>query len=181
MFEYTERLLSHFDPEYIVFLKTLNGIKTSPSEHPLQFIMSSKPLKMAYYLFVLGLLSYAIFGGKRRQKAIPITDKNENTSLEYIDTVSQLFYQQGQHEKLVSHMRNIFYHKMERKYFLKKDHPEFVETLAKKSKIPQADLQYIIDRFRNLEENYSFRADQLVALNKRLEQIYLFINKKSKS
>ncbi len=181
MFDYMERMLSHFDPAYIVFLRTLNGIKPPPAEHPLQFIMSSKPLKTAYFLFVLGLLSYAIFGGKRRQKAIPITDKNENTSLEYIDTVSQLFYQQNKHEKLVAHMRNIFYHKMEQKYFLKKDHPTYVETLAKKSKIPQSDLQYIIDRFRNLEEKYTFREDQLVTLNRRLEQIYQFINQKSNS
>ncbi|MFT4536017.1 MAG: hypothetical protein ACJA1A_003618 [Saprospiraceae bacterium] len=177
MFDYTEKMLSYFDPEYVVFLNRLTRLKHLPSEHPLQFIMSSPPLKTAYYLFVLGLFLYAVFGGKRKQKSIPITDKNENTSLEYIATVSQLFYQQDQHEKLVAHMKSIFYHKMEQKYFIKKDNPEYLEILTKKSKIPKSDLQYILDRFRNLDENYSFRGDQLVSLNKRLEQIYQFINK----
>lgn len=177
MFDYTEKILSHFDPDYIVFLKTLTKVERPPTEHPLQFIMSSPPLKAAYYLLVVGLFLYAIFGGKRKQKAIPITDKNENTSLEYVETVSQLFYQQNQHEKLVAHMKNIFFHKMEQKYFIKKDNPEYLEILTKKSKIPKADLQFILDRFRNLDENYSFQGDQLVNLNKRLEQIYAFINK----
>ena len=177
MFDYTEKILSLFDPEYVVFLNRLTRIEHASSEHPLQFIMSSPPLKTAYYLFVLGLFLYAVFGGKRKQKSIPITDKNENTSLEYIETVSQLFYQQDQHEKLVAHMKSIFYHKMEQKYFIKKDNPGYLEILTKKSKIPKADLQYILDRFRNLDDNYSFRGDQLVSLNKRLEQIYAFINK----
>lgn len=178
MFEYTEKVLSHFDPEYIVFLNSLTSIERSSTEHPLQFIMSAPPLKTAYYLFLIGLFLYAVFGGKRKQKSIPITDKNENTSLEYIETVSQLFYQQDQHEKLVAHMKNVFLHKMEQKYFIKKDHPEYLDILTKKSKIPKSDLQYILDRFRNLDENYAFRGDQLVSLNKRLEQVYAFINKK---
>ena len=67
---------------------------------------------------------------------------------------------------------------MEQKYFIKKDHPEYLDILTKKSKIPKSDLQYILDRFRNLDENYAFRGDQLVSLNKRLEQVYAFINKK---
>lgn len=178
MFEYTEKILSHLDPEYIVFLNTLTNVERSPTEHPLQFIMSSPPLKAAYYLFIIGLFLYTVFGGKRRQKAIPITDKNENTSLEYIETVSQLFYQQNQHEKLVAHMKDIFFHKMEQKYFIRKDNPAYVEILTKKSKIPKSDLQYILDRFRNHDENYSFQADQLVSLNKRIDQIYTFINNK---
>jgi len=177
MFDYTAEILSHFDPKYITFVNKLPGRELPPTEHPLQFIMSSPPLKAAYYLLVLGMLMYAIFGSKRRQKAIPITDKNENTSLEYIETVSQLFYQQDKHEKLVLHMKNIFYHKMEQKYYLKKDHPEYLETLAKKSKVPKDDLQFILDRFRNHDDNYKFKAEQLISLNKRLEQVYTFINK----
>ncbi|MFT6337407.1 MAG: hypothetical protein ACJATI_004170, partial [Halioglobus sp.] len=179
MFYYTENILSHFDPEYIVFLNTLTSTARPPIEHPLQFIMSCSPLKTAYYLFVIGLFLYAVFGGKRKQKSIPITDKNENTSLEYIETVSQLFCQQDQHQKLVAHMKSIFYHKMEQKYFIKKDNPEYLEILTKKSKIPKSDLQYILDRFRNLDENYTFGGDQLVSLNMRLEQVYAFNNNKS--
>jgi hypothetical protein len=179
IFNYTERILSHFNPDYIVFLNTLTSIERSPNDHPLQFIMSSSPLKTAYYLFVIGLFLYAVLGGKRKQKSIPITDKNENTSLEYIETVSQLFYQQNQHEKLVAHMKIVFFHKIEQKYFIKKDHPEYLEVLTKKSKIPKADLQYILNRFQNHDDKYTFGGDQLISLNKRLEQIYVFINNKN--
>lgn len=175
MFNYTQDVYSFFDPEAVFFLETINGMKNSPSSHPLQYIMSSPPLKAAYLLLIFALLAYVIFGGKRRQKVIPISEKNENTSLEYIETVSQLFYQQGKHEKLVKHIRDIFYYKMEKKFFIKKDHPNYLETLAKKSKVPKEELSFVLNRYKNVEDRFTFQPDQLAILHKRVEQIYAFI------
>ena len=177
LFQYSENIFSIFDPAFIVFLINVNGVVRNEHEHPLQYVMSSPSLKWAYYLLVIGLLIYAIFGGRRRQKAIPIIDKNENTSLEYIKTISQLFYQQDKHEKLVAHMRDIFYYKMEKKFFVKRNHPTYLETLAKKTKIPASELSYVLDRFKNTEDNYTFQADQLIALHNRIEAIYKLVNK----
>ena len=139
--------------------------------------MSQPALKAAYYLMIFGVLLYVFFGGKRKQKIIPVTLKNKNTSLEYIETVSQLFYQQGQHEKLVAHMRNIFHHKMQKKFFVAPDNPNYLAILSKKSKISESEFQYVMDRFKNLDDNFDFRGDQLVSLNRRLENIYKEIEK----
>ena len=174
MFDYTQRLFSHFDPEHVYLLdpQAAFGSDNPNNKTPLDFIMSQPALKAAYYLLLLGLLLYVFFGGKRKQKIIPVIEKNKNTSLEYIETVSQLFYQQEQHEKLVAHMKGIFYHKMQKKFFVTRDDPDYVKVLAKKSKISATELQYIKDRFQNLDDNFSFRDDQLVSLNRRLEKIY---------
>lgn len=177
MFRYTEQIFRLFDPQYVNLIENWNFDTTIDSRNPLQYIMSSPPLKAAYYTLLLGALLYGIFGGKRKQKAIPIADKNENTSLEYIETVSQLFYQQDQHEKLVAHIRKIFYHKMEKRFFIKKDHPEYLATLTKKSKIPEAELKYVLDRFQNLDDKYTFKGEQLESLNARIEKIYKFLEK----
>ena len=174
MFEYTQKVFAHFDPQHVYLLNpiTLYGGAESLSKNPLDFIMSQPALKAAYYLLLFGVLLYVFFGGKRKQKIIPVTEKNKNTSLEYIETVSQLFYQQEQHEKLVTHMRNIFHHKMQKRYFIAPDNPKYLEVLSKKSKISKTELQYVMDRFQNLDDNFKFRGDQLVSLNRRLENIY---------
>ena len=83
-----------------------------------------------------------------------------------------MFYQQGQNEKLVAHIRDIFHHKMQKRYFIAPDNPNYLKVLSKKSKISQTELQYVMDRFKNLEDNFDFRGDQLVSLNRRLEAIY---------
>ena len=174
MFDYTQRVYAHFDPEHIYLLTPLTRFNTENylNSNPLDFIMSQPALKAAYYLLLIGTLLFVFFGGKRKQKIIPVIEKNENTSLEYIETVSQLFYQQEQHEKLVTHMRNIFYHKMQKKFYVSPTDPNYVKILAKKSKISSTELQYIMDRFKNLDDNFGFRGDQLVSLNRRLESIY---------
>ena len=180
MFDYTQKVLSHFEPQHVYLLNpfTIYDSRNENSKNPLDFIMSQPALKAAYYLLILGTLLYVFFGGKRKQKIIPVTERNENTSLEYIETVSQLFYQQGQHEKLVTHMRNIFHHKMQKKFFIAPDDPNYVTVLSKKSKISMTELQYVMGRFKNLDDNFSFRGDQLVSLNRRLENIYKKIETK---
>ncbi len=180
MFDYTQRLLAHFDPEHIYLLNPLMIYGSGNINHrnPLEFIMSEPALKAAYFLLILGTLLYVFFGGKRKQKIIPVMEKNENTSLEYIETVSQLFYQQDQHKKLVAHMKNIFFHKMQKKFFVAPDDPNYVKVLAKKSKISATELQYIIHRFKEMDSNFSFTSDELASLNQRLETVYKEIDHK---
>ncbi len=174
MFEYTQRLFSYFDPKHIYLLNplTIYGTGNPNNSNPLSFIMSQPALKAAYYLLILGTLLFVFFGGKRKQKIIPVIEKNENTSLQYIETVSQLFYQQGQHEKLIAHMKSIFFHKMQKKFFVAQGDPNYVKILAKKSKISVTELQYVMDRFQNMEDHFNFNGDQLISLNLRLEAIY---------
>ncbi len=174
MFDYTQRVLAHFDPSHIYLLNplTIYNPGNYKDQNPLEFIMSQPALKAAYNLLIIGTLLYVFFGGKRKQKMIPVMERNENTSLEHIDTVSQLFYQQEQHEKLVAHMRTIFHHKIQKKFYLTPDQPDYIELLSKKSKISVSELRYVLQRFRELDQNYRFTADQLESLNLRLESIY---------
>ncbi|MEM9548506.1 MAG: hypothetical protein AAGA77_21150 [Bacteroidota bacterium] len=174
MFDYTQRVLAHFNPEQIYLLNpaSVYSVGNFENKNPLEFIMSQPALKAAYFLLIFGVLLYVFFGGKRKQKIIPVLERNENTSLEYIETVSQLFYQQDQHEKLVAHMRTIFYHKMLKKFYLSPDHPDYMQLLSKKSKISISELRYVLQRFQELDKSYRFTADQLESLNQRLESIY---------
>lgn len=180
MFDYTQRILSYFDPQHVYLLSPIIELsdQNQTTGNPLEFIMSRPALKAAYYLLIIGVLLYVFFGGRRKQKVIPVHPENKNTSLEYIETVSQLFYQQGQHEKLVAHMKEIFHHKMQKKFFVAPDDPNYLDVLTKKSKISKTELQYVLDRFKNLEDNFNFRGDQLVSLNRRLEHIYKEIETK---
>ena len=170
-----QRVCSLFDPKEIYLIDPLLNNELYEDQNPLDYIMSEPSLKAAYYFLLLGALLFVLFRGKRKQRVIPVIEQNKNTSLEYIDTVSQLFHQQGQHEKLVEHMKNIFYHKMQKKYFIQPGYPDYAKVLAKKSKLPIAELNYVMDRFQNLEDDFSFKEHQLASLNQRLESIYKHI------
>lgn len=139
---------------------------------PIQYILSQKSLAWAYYLTLLSLLVYIFFKGKRKQRIIPISKDNKNTSLEYIDTVSLLFKSQKQNRKLVAHLENIFYHRVKNKYFIDKSHNEFIKLFSHKSKTLKNDVDHIVDVFKSAKDGYEFTDDQLHRLHKKLETIY---------
>lgn len=139
---------------------------------PLQYILSQPALAWAYYITLLGVLLYIIFRGKRKQRIIPITQFNNNTSLEYVDTISQIFLSQKQNRKLVAHIESIFYHNVRKKYFIARNHREFEKTFIQKSKIDENELRYVLDKFKNAQDGYEFTDTQLHSLYKKLELIY---------
>ena len=145
---------------------SLNGPNTSP----LQYILSEPSLKWAYYLFLFSTIAYLIFRGKRKQRVIPIPEKNENTSIQYVDTLSDLFEQQNQNEKLVPHMQSVFNQRIKKKYYLAPDNEKYVELLSKKSKIPESEIKAILYYFKSVEHYVG--DDQLIVLHKKLEGFY---------
>jgi hypothetical protein len=150
-------------------LKANNYIGNN-KESLLQYILSQPPLKYAYYLTLLLALIFVIFASKRKQKEIPIIKPKENTTHEYIETISALYMAQDQNERLVAHMKSNFYHKIKVAYFLDASAPDFAEKLAKKSKYPIEKIQSIVKQL-NIVDHYSFNDDQLIRLYK---DIYSF-------
>ena len=129
-------------------------------ESVLQYILGQRALKYAYYLtWLLGIL-YVFFAAKRKQREIPIREESKNTSLDYIETTSDLFMAQNQNEKLVKHLRTNFFYKVKTAYFLHADDPQFEEKLAKKSKYPIEEIRTILKQLA-LVEAHSFNDDQL--------------------
>lgn len=62
-----------------------------------RFLLSQPSLKAAYFLTLLGILLFVIFQGRRRQRIIPIVTPPSNTSLVFVQTVGQLYFNEGNH------------------------------------------------------------------------------------
>ncbi len=83
---------------------------------PLRYILSQEPLRWAYYLTMAAVLLFIVFMGRRRQRIIPEIRPLPNTTLEFVETVGQLYYQHGDHKNiaekrivyLLEHIRSRF-------------------------------------------------------------------------
>ncbi|MEZ5054232.1 MAG: hypothetical protein R2807_05620 [Chitinophagales bacterium] len=82
--------------------------KSSFGESPLYFILQNKALRWAWYLLIIGILIYAIFHAKRRQRIIPIIEPKQNNSLKYVETIGQLYLHENEHIEIATEMRNLF-------------------------------------------------------------------------
>ena len=110
--------------------------------------------------------------GKRKQRVIPTLEQNENTSLEYINTVSDLYRTQNQHHKLAKQLKLIFHQWVRKKYFLQPGEPGYAKKISKKSRIPEEEVERLINRLKASQNNQRFDAIQLTNLHRDLEQFY---------
>lgn len=85
-------------------------------DSPLRFVFNNIPLRIAYYLLIVSLLIFIIFGAKRTQRIIPVYMPLKNTTVEFTQTIGTLYFQKSDHKNLAE--KKI-------KYFLEHIHSTF--------------------------------------------------------
>lgn len=140
---------------------------------PLEYILENPMLFMAFILILIGLLLYIIVFSKRQQRIIPPIEPNDNSSLEFLDVVSKLYYQQKQHNKLVNHMLNIYVAFVRDRYYinLTTKQPDLPKRLSEKSGIEEERITQLINTFRSAKSK-QFSEQELIDLYIQLEYFY---------
>ena len=138
---------------------------------PIRFLLKKEPLRWAYYLTIISLLIFMIFEMKRRQRIIPVIQPLSNTSLDFVNTIGNLYYQNKEHKNIAEKKILFFLDQIRTRYFLSTSKIDnvFIEALSKKSGRSAEEvgqLFRVIDKIRSSE---SITAEQLLDLNKRIE------------
>ncbi len=108
---------------------------------PLRFILHNETLRWAYYLLMCLILLFIFFEAKRKQRIIPIIKPLENTTLEFVATIGNLYYQRGDHKNIAEKKITFFWDRVRSNYYLNVSPGQdgFAEVLAKKTgHMPQA-------------------------------------------
>ena len=123
-------------------------------------------------IILIGGLTYIYFTGKRRQQAIPTLEVNKNTSVEFVDTLSDLFRSQNNPSRLVDHIEENLKQFIKRKYFIDSNSADYYKRVSQKSKIDEEEISTLFKRIEAAKNNMRFREEQLVNLNQTIEEFY---------
>ncbi len=143
---------------------------------PLHVILSKKGLRWAYYLSISGLFLFVIFMGKRRQRIIPVQDPMKNTSLEFAETVGQVYFSKKDHQNLARKQIKYFYDFIRTKYHMNvsvewnRSEKEFLDHLSNRTGIPVEELQELFRTINYIESSDSINTQELLELNKRIDK-----------
>jgi len=148
----------------------------NPYDSPLYYIMQQPALKYAWWMLLIGALLYVIFASKRTQRVIPVLETKSNTSLEFLNVISSLHYQNPNHLDMARKKMKYFLYFIRAKYGINTQSltEEQSKRLAERSKVDLADITIINDRYRSIE-NYSITDDDpdlLVNLYHAIENFY---------
>lgn len=140
-----------------------------------QVLMRYPSMRWALWLAVLLLLLYVIFEGKRRQRIIPEKPMLANNSLEFVDAIGQLYYQQHDNFNLAHKMTLHLLEYIRTRYYLNTNHlnPQFIEALSKKAAMPENDIRELMDMIHRIQLAGAVSDEQLKHFYERIQHFYL--------
>ncbi len=177
--EYAAKSLSHLSPGDIYWdTRRLAfpdfNLNRQWQKGPLQFILAQPPLAWAWYLLLGLALLYLIFRAKRRQRIIPVTERNENTSLDFIQTIGRLYFVQSDHRQLALQKTRLWLGFVRERYRLptKELNEQWAKMLAAKAGVPENLVQNILKLDWVIANSGEVSAERLEEFHRALEQFY---------
>lgn len=172
--DYAEKALSYMPgAKYIYWDQYQNG--DIPEDiSPLRVFFSNPSLQWAYYLSLFSMVVFIIYEVKRRQRIIPVIEPLQNSTLEFVTVVGQVYYEKRNnaniaHKKvlfLLEHIRNHYRLKTN-----KLDH-EFIDTLSKKTGIDSQFATNLVNAINYISVQQQVTDWELINLNKLIEKFY---------
>ena len=139
---------------------------------PLRFILTNEPLRWAYYIAIISILLFMLFEMKRKQRIIPILKPLANTTLEFVGTIGNLYYQSGEHKNIAEKKIHFFLDQLRSKYWLSTTHLDdtFVSIASKKTGRKEEEVQLLVNLINSIRSKEKISEGELIELNTRMEK-----------
>ncbi len=172
-FDFATKTLS-FLPKGVTWWTSYYQNGKMEPQSPLRYILSKEALQWAYYVGITGLLLFIFFEGKRRQRIIPIVNPLTNTTLEFVQTIGNMYLYANNHKAIAEQKIIYFLDQARTKHFLKTESGDaFVEQLAKKSGNDLQQTQKLFALIKVIQNTQSITKQSLLDLNQQIENFNL--------
>lgn len=141
---------------------------------PLRYILSVIPLRWAYYTAIVTIILYIVISAKRKQRAIPVIEPPRNSTLDFVDTISNLYLHKSDHANIAGKKITYFLDYIRERFNLEtnKTDTEFFRALAGKSGIEARKIAGLFARIEDISNSPNVSKQQLLELNKEIEEFY---------
>ena len=171
-YEFVSKALSYLPEENLIWTEYYQ-LGRMVSQTPLRFILGSEPLKWGYYIAILSLLLFILFEAKRKQRIIPVITPLANTTLEFVSTISNLYYYKKDHRSIAEKRIRFFLDQLRSTYRLpyKEGESSWLESIATKTGQPQSNIRELFDLIQRVKAKTTITEEELKELNNRIDEI----------
>lgn len=143
---FTEGFAAVLKNKNIIWYDTNNPDLISDDQSILRVLFQYKSLRFAWYTLLFGLILYVIFYGKRKQRIVPIIEPYKNTTVEYVETIGKLYYQENDHTALLKKQIKYALHYIRTNWYLSThtlDH-DFKQKLQHKTQVDPKEINEFV-------------------------------------
>ncbi|HVZ40674.1 MAG TPA: DUF4350 domain-containing protein [Candidatus Kapabacteria bacterium] len=140
-------------------------------ESPMRYVLSVEALRWALFVLLGGVTLFVIFMGRRRQRIIPIIKPLPNTTLEFVETVGQLYYQHGDHANLAEKKISYFLEYVRSTFGVNTGdrNDELYRTVAARSGVEQEKVSSLFTYIDRVRSTPKLGEADLLELSRRIE------------
>lgn len=170
--EYCSNILS-FLPKGTVFWQERGYKNDEVSDSPMRYILSQPTLKWAWYLFLIGMLTFIIFNAKRRQRIIPIKVPLQNTTVDFTKTIGNLYLQEGNHYIIIDKKIIYFLEKIRTDYLIDTFNLDetFVNRLHQKTGKDKTDIENVVRLIKKHRNNMNSDEKDVIEISKAIDKL----------
>lgn len=142
----------------------------------LGFILTSPGLKWAWYLLLLTVMLIIIVRSRRRQRAIPVMESRDNSVMEHIRTLGQIYLKHKNHRKLALQQKQLLMNKLASRWKIRINRPveELRDEIIAKTGVPEEIIDKLLEQIRHIDTRQSLSARELTTWYESIEQFYSY-------
>lgn len=173
-YQFIERSLSHL-PAAETYWTEFYHLGRMEAHTPLRFILKTEPLAWAYYISIIALLLFIVFEIKRRQRVIPVIKPLGNTSLEFVRTIGNLYYQSGDHKNIAEKRIAFFLDQLRAKLNINIHQltDELLHLVSGKTGKSPEEVKKLFQLIQSVQNKPAITADELKELSKNIDSFRL--------
>jgi len=182
-FIFAENFASFLKKEHIVwFDENYDSGEIESNNSIFKVLFQYKSLRFAWYTLIIGLILYMIFYGKRRQRIVPVIEPVKNSTVEYIETVGNLYYQENNHTQLLDKQIKYALHFIRTEWGITTQNldDDFKNKLQQKSLAAKEDINDFVYFIVHFDKNLKYTQKDLIHFNHLLQKITIDYGKHRK-
>lgn len=171
VFPYVNKVFSYLPDTELIWDDYLNNGSRKPNSE-LRYVLSSIPIRTAYYLLTIVAIIFMVFVWRRRQKVIPVLQAPQNASVGFMYTLTNLFLSNKNNGIIGRYLVRNFKYQMTRKYLINWNKPEANIAEQLKVKLNQSDeeVDKLLKLLNKSDNDNNLSQNRLIEINKVIEK-----------
>lgn len=143
-------------------------------------LFANPPLRTALYIILSGFLLFMIFRTKRTQRIIPVINPPVNSSLEFLETISNLYYRKKDFRTITEKRHAYFLDFIRKNYYMSTENadPDFTSMLSAKSGMDKEKINELFSLYKDITILPYISNDLFLKYNSLLEEFYRIVKNK---
>ncbi|WP_294081357.1 DUF4350 domain-containing protein [Proteiniphilum sp. UBA5384] len=172
--EYAERVLSYLPDQPVVWFVQSQQHSSNSGNTPLNVVFEYPALRMTWLVFLYGLIVFMVFTAKRKQRVVPIIKPLQNTTVEFAQTIGNLYFQEGDISDITQEKIIYFMDRVRRTYHIdtQLEGEELANRVCLKSGKDPGLVKEIFFLIKQIRRRGECDKEQLVQLSTLIDQFW---------